>query len=355
MPTIGRRKNLRKTDFDTVSMVDIAEKVGVSIATISRVLNNSPKVHNETRSKVLQAMNQTNMARRSYMGRRHFNVGISLSYFSKGLLQDAFINECVAGILEVAFYNDFRIQILDILASRRADETYLQCLMDFELDGVIHVAPTEGRLQAINEIAGAGFKQVLVGARTSDIRVGWIDSENIESSKRAIKYLTSIGHRRIAVVAGPLEFRNHKERIEGYRLALKEAGIEPDPSLQVSTRQISTKGSCTVDLLTRNAGITAIYYTNSTLAIGGLKACQSMNIRVPDDLSIITFGDSSLPEHLEPPLAYIYQPAFEMGRMAAQQIIGEIKHRDNALNQVEIEPDFFINSSTGPCSPTKNS
>jgi len=331
------------------SLAQIARKVGVSTATISRVLNNSPRVKPHTRHKVLKAINETRFAIRKSPATN--TLGISFFDFHSNILNNLFCRDCLAGIAESVHQHGLNLHVIDLLSEKQRGETYPQMLHRLGLAGIIHVAFFQSALEAILEIAETGFPQFILCGRLNHPRIHWLDSENVASTQKAVKYLVNLGHQRIAAMTASRNSPDQNERFEGYLSAMTEAGIEPDKELIVERIDITLDAgmSATLELLTKSNPQTAVFYGNGELAIGGIKACRKLGLRIPEDVSIVAFADSRLPEFMVPALTYIHQPVFEMGRRAGQCLAGQIKHQETRILQEVIIPDFFINESTGPC------
>jgi LacI family transcriptional regulator len=334
------------------SVATIAKKVGVSTATISRVLNNSSKVRPETRQMVLKAVNETRFSLRKPTP-DFTTIGVSIFDFHPNLLASLYLRDGLAGIAESACQHGFNIKPIDILGEKRANETYAQLVYRLGLAGIIHVGLFNPALTGILEIAEAGFPQFVIGGRVDHPRVNWMDAENVESSRKAIKYLLNLGHRRIAIMTANLNSIDQMDRYHGYRKALEDAGMEINPDFVMERLDINPKSgvSATTELLAKSNPPTAIFYTNGELAIGGIKACTKMGLKIPEDISFLSFDDSRLPEFLTPSLTYILLPVYELAKKAGQHLATQLKHNEENIIQEVVIPDFFINESTGPVKP----
>ncbi len=331
------------------SVATIAKKVGVSTATISRVLNNSPRVRPETRQMVLKAVNETRFSLRK-PSQDFTTIGVSVFDFHPNSLTSIYLRDGFAGIAEGAWQHGFNIKPIDLLGEKQATETYAQLVYRLGLSGIIHMGLFNPALNGIMEIAEAGFPQFLLGGRMDHPRINWLDGENIESSRKAVKYLLNLGHQRIAVMTGDSASPDQRERYEGYRLALEDAGLPVDPELVVERKDVSPNSgmAATMELLAKTNRPTAIFYTNGDAAMGGVKACNRMGLKIPEDISIISFDDSRLPEFLTPALTYILLPIYDLAKRAGQHLATQLKHQQDKIIQEVVVPDFFINESTGP-------
>jgi DNA-binding LacI/PurR family transcriptional regulator len=331
------------------SLAEIARKVGLSTATISRVLNNSPRVKPKTRQIVLKAVNETRCAVRKNSP-KCLTMGVSIFDFHPNLLTSLFIRDCLAGIAESSHQYGFNIHMLDLLAEKRDNESFAQLPVRLGLSALIHVALFKPIYEPIIEIAETGFPQFVMCGRIDHPQVNWIDSENLQATRKAVKYLLNLGHRRVGIIMGSQSSPDQVDRFQGYRSALEDGGIPVDKELVMERLDISPESgvSAMMELLTKANPPTAIFFTNGELAIGGIKACRKMGRAIPEDISIVSFDDSRLPEFLTPSLTYILQPVYEMGRKAGQQLATQLKHKTDAIVQELVVPDFIINESTAP-------
>ena len=333
--------------YNTGSLAEISKRAGVSTATVSRVLSHSPRVRPGTRHAVLKALNDLQGVAKAS---ETMTIGVCLNDFHDDRLNHMYIQDLFAGIIQSARKMDFAVKALDLTEERRANETYPQTVMRLGLGGLIHLMPLQDFLGAITEIADTGFPQCVIAGRFDHPKVNWIDAENIESSCKAIEYLIHLGHRRIGIVAVDVSQHDISERLAGYKLALAGADIPFDPDLHVVRRHatLDMGVSAMTELLARPDRPTAVYFTNTELALGGVRACRKLGLAIPQDVSIISIGDSKLVEWMTPQLTLLRQPVFEIGRRAGQCIATQVKHREGAIVQEVVYPEFLINESTGP-------
>jgi DNA-binding LacI/PurR family transcriptional regulator len=333
------------------SLAQIAKKTGLSTATISRVLNNSPRVRPETRHRVLKLINESRSSLRKPGATTPVTIGVSMFDFHPDLMANLYTRDCLAGVAESAHQYGFNIHMIDLLSEKRNNETYPQALVRLGLSAVIHVAFFQSLYEPIIEIAETGFPQFVICGRIDHPRVNWIDAENFEASRKAVRYLINLGHRRIAVMTGNLTSPDQVDRCKGYRAALEEAGVAVDPELIVERAtdiDPQAGASATMELLAKREPPTAIFYTNGELAFGGIKACNKMGRAIPDDVSIVSFDDSRLPEYVTPALTYVLQPVYDLAKRAGQCLAAQLRHKSDKVVQEVVVPDFFINESTGP-------
>lgn len=294
----------------------IADELGVSVATVSRALNNHAGVSEEMRKRVLQAADRTGY--RPSVGRKPTNV-IGLAYPNEPVRADfgAFEAVLLAGILEGVNERRFDLTFINIHRDKNPSETYEQFFDRKGVRGVI-VRPLDDDGLA-EEIAADGVPTVLVADRSDDPRVNYIDSDSRRTSKQAVEHLIGLGHRRIGLAIHRVADSDHRDREAGYRAALAGAGIEEDDSLTVRAEASPEGGAMMLmSLLEQDNPPTAIYFTNPLSTVGALHKCLQLGIRVPKDLSIVGFDDGDIRMRTFPRFTAVCQDAQALGLEAAR-------------------------------------
>jgi DNA-binding LacI/PurR family transcriptional regulator len=301
----------------------IADRLGISVATVSRALNNHPGVSDETRKRVLQAADQSNY--RPSVGRRPTNV-VGIAYPNEPVKADfgAFEAALLAGILQGVNERRFDLAFINAHRDKNEDETYEQFFHRKGVSGVIVRSLDDTSLA--ESIANDGFPMILVADRSDDLGVNYIDSESRLTSKAAVDHLLSLGHRRIGLAIHRVADSDHRDREEGYRLAMRGAGIDIDPSLIVRAEASPEGGAMMLmRLLDQERPPTAIYFTNPLSTVGALHRCLQLGIRVPKDLSIVGFDDGDIRLRTFPQFTAVCQDAKALGLEAARWLTRTLK------------------------------
>ncbi len=294
----------------------IADELGVSVATVSRALNNHPGVSEEMRKRVLQTADRTGY--RPSVGRKPTNV-IGLAYPSEPVRADfgAFEAVLLAGILEGVNERRFDLTFINVHRDKNASETYEQFFDRKGVRGVI-VRPLDDSGLA-EAIAADGVPMVLVADRSDSPQVNYIDSDSRRTSRQAVEHLVGLGHRRIGLAIHRVADSDHRDREAGYREGLRAAGIEADESLVVRAEASPEGGSMMLmSLLDQDEPPTAIYFTNPLSTVGALHRCLQLGIRVPKDLSIVGFDDGDIRMRTFPRFTAVCQDAQALGLEAAR-------------------------------------
>lgn len=328
------------------SVRQIAKLAKVSVSTVSRALNNHPGVDPSTRDRVVAAANRSGYA--PVVGKRMTTV-IGLVYPAAPVKADygAFDSALLTGILRGVNEQKFDVKLVNLQRDKSAEETYTQFFMRKGLRGVVlrTFESTRGVCQAI---AAEGFPSVVVADRFDDPRVNFICCDSRDDSRRAVKHLIQLGHRRIACAIHNVPDTDHKDRREGYAQALAEHGIPLDPSIMYEIVASFEGGAAAIN---RIMGMpnppTAIFFTDPLATLGAMRRCQELEIVVPDELSIVGFDDSDIRHHTWPPFTAVCQDARMLGEEAAlwltRSVLGQAESHLRLVRSTMLE----INRTTG--------
>jgi LacI family transcriptional regulator len=307
---------LRSTG-DRVTIEDVAAKAGVSIATVSRVVNSRYGVSADTSAKVQAVIDElgyaSSLVARSLRSRRTNVIGIvvaDLEPFSAELLKGAGRAVRGTGYELIAYSGGGHVE--DQVGWERR---YLSRINGTLTDGTLLVTPT------VTEV-GSDVPVVAVDPHTGPATLPTVDSQNLEGAIAATEYLIGLGHRRIGFLAGRPDLESARLRENGYREALARAGIAFDPNLvRVGGYTLDTADQPARELLSLGDRPTAVFAANDLSAIQTMHVARNWGIRVPDDLSIIGFDNIPESALTEPPLTTIDQAIQEMGYEAARLLI----------------------------------
>jgi LacI family transcriptional regulator len=325
---------------------DIARLAGVSIATVSRVLNDRPDVAPETREVVLEVVRRlgfsTNRSARSLSGGRTGFVGVTLP-----IVHAPYFSFILAGASEALYEQDMRVILCPTLHQYEREVTLLDRLMHGTTDGSLLLLPeeTSEELKALQE---QRYPFVVVDPRVHlDEGIPSVSAAHASGAQRATEHLLSLGHRRIAAITGPEGMMSTEERRTGYHAALAAAGVMPDPELEMTSNWLISGGhEAATSLFDLKDPPTAIFAFNDNLAIGAMRAARARSVRVPEDLSIVGFDDAEEAAIVTPALTTVRQPLAEMGRMAVSLLVRLLdKQRVEAL-RVELATRLIVREST---------
>jgi LacI family transcriptional regulator len=327
---------------------DIASLAGVSIATVSRVLNDRPDVSAETREAVLEVVRahgfSTNRSARGLSAGRTGLVGMTLPF-----VHAEYFSVILAGSAEALYEQDMRIVVCPTAHQHDREVTLLDRLMHGTTDGAILLLPTESS-EELAALRRHEYAFVVVDPR-------WPLGEDIPSvsaahssgAKAATEHLLKLGHRRIAAITGPEDWVASEERLNGYHAALVGAGVVPDPELEARADFLIAGGqAAAAALLDRPEPPTAIFAFNDNLAVGVLRAARERGLRVPEDVSVVGFDDSEQAGIVVPALTTVRQPLAEMGRMAVSLLVRLLDKQPLEALRVELATRLVVRDSTAP-------
>lgn len=327
---------------------DIADLAGVSIATVSRVLNGRPDVAPDTREQVLQVVRQhgfsTNRGARGLSSGRTGIVGLTLP-----LVNDAYFGPILGGASEALYEQDMRIMLAPTLHEHDREVSLLERLMRGTTDGAILILPEESTEELIH-LQEQGFPFVVVDPREAPPEgIPSVSAMHAAGAKLATEHLLGLGHRRIGVVTGPTGWYANEERFVGYRAAMAAAGILPDESLvALGDWSIPSAERAAEQLLVGDDRPTAIFAFNDNGAIGTLNVARRLGLHVPDDLSICGFDDTFQAQIVSPALTTVRQPLAELGRMGVSLLARLIEGQRLDALRIELSTTLVVRDSTGP-------
>lgn len=327
------------------SIRKIAERAGVSIATVSRALNNDLGISPKTRDRVLAIANDAGY--KAAVGRRVTN-SVGFAYTGEQTLSHPFEAAVLEGTVKSLGNAGFNLVLLNLKRDKLRGETYTQFFRRSGVRGVILriVAESRGICRAI---ASEGFPHVVLSERFDSSNVNCIDCDSKPDSIRAIEYLIALGHRRIAFATHNIPDRDHTDRLDGYKEALAKHGLAFRQDF-VFKHPATLAGGATVlkMAMSMSERPTAIYYADWLLAVGGIKAAHEMGVRVPDDISIVGFDDTNMRQAVHPTLTAVCQNAVKLGAEAGTRLAQLLTGERKEPFQITAPSFFEINESTGP-------
>ncbi len=331
----------------TVTIAAIAAEVGVSVPTVSKVLNGRKDVSPATRARVEEAIE-----RHQYRRRRRRTTGPRFIDLAFHELDTAWAVEIIKGVEEVAAAERVAVVLSDLGGEYRPRQEWLDDVIARRPLGVILVLsdldPVQRRL-----LEARNLPFVLVdtaGELPSGIPA--VGSANWNGGLAATRHLIGLGHRRIAVIAGPQHVLCSRARIDGFRSAMEEAGLPVDPSF-VRYGDFFLHGGYHHggELLDRPDRPTAIFAGSDIQALGVLRAARERGLHVPEDLSVVGYDDLPVSEWMWPPLTTVRQPLLEMATTAARMLLELASGRRPATMRIDLATELVVRSSTAPPPP----
>jgi len=298
---------------------DVARASNVSIATVSRVFNNSPLVSEETRQRVVAAASTLgywpNGIARSLITNRTHTLGLLLPD-----LHGEFFSEVIHGVDLLSREKGFHLLVSR--SSGNAEElTDALRSMRGRVDGLVVMAPDVDASRALRHSAGS-VPIVLLNPEVMLPGCDTISIGNAQGAHAVVRHLIGLGHRRIATITGPTQNIDARQRLEGYRSALREGGAEASPDLEFHGDFTERSGyEAALEMLRQQGRPTAVFVANDHMAVGVLGALQEAGMRVPDDIALAGFDDIQMARYLTPPLTTVHVDMLRMGQRAVQLLL----------------------------------
>jgi DNA-binding LacI/PurR family transcriptional regulator len=333
--------------YKIVSLSKVAEKAGVSTATVSRVINNSPSVNPETRLKVQQVIKELKYSPNRVAQRlRNRNVSSNLLGVLIPDIQNPFYVEVLRGIEDVAYENKYALIMCNFAQDQRKEMLYLDILQSESIDGLI-AAPTNEHDQKVINLVRKGLPIVCVDRGLSGVDVDVVLVENRVGAFSAVDHLAKSGYKRIAYISGLPQIPSSQQREQGYLDALVANGLPIDRNLikYGDSRHESGVKLCE-ELLNLPDSPDAIFAGNNLITLGALETIHKKGLKIPGQVAIIGFDDMYWSISLNPPLTAVRQPAYEIGKRAAEQLILRIKDPTRSTVSVILKTELMIRSSS---------
>lgn len=315
-----------------VSIYDIAKLAGVSPSTVSRALEDHPRIGAETRRRIQELAREMNYVpstvARSLAANKTWTIGIVLATIS-----DPFMGRVVEGVEQVAIESGFNVFISTSQNDRQREIEVMQVLQQRRVDGIIvmtsHLSDHYPRL-----FDHSNVPIVVINEQRPEKSMHFVAVDDLRGAQLAVEYLIALGHCRIGYIGVANRPASHQCRLKGYQNALTAAGIALDPAL-IITSSIEDHTECGEAGLEPllGAGATAVFCYNDSTAIGLLTASYKYGLVVTDDLSIIGFDDIDMASYTLPPLTTIRQPRFDLGQRAMSMMLALLEGQEPA-NQV---------------------
>ena len=331
------------------TLEQVAALAGVSRATVSRVVNGSPKVSPAVRAQVEQAVAKLgyvpNRAARSLATRRADSVALVVSEPHTRFLSEPFFAGMVRGVS--AALAETGIQLLLLVAHDLPDRGRLEHhVVGGHVDGVLLASlhnddPLPGVLER------AGVPAVLVGRPAGTGPASYVDADNRGGARQAVDHLARQGRRRIATITGPQDMGVGQDRLDGYRDGLRAAGLAGGDDLVEAGDFTEEGGAAAMGRLLERPGrpVDAVFAASDLMAAGALRTLRAAGRRVPDDVAVVGFEDSAVARYTQPPLTTVRQPIEEMGRQATRLLLAKVAGEAAGMHLI-LDVELVVRAST---------
>lgn len=327
----------------------IAKLAGVSIGTVSNVLNGLPSVREATRKQVLEVIDSLGY-QPSLLGRALRKDQTNMIVMIVPDITNPFFPGVIRGAEDVAFQNGYRLVLCNSDNDYAKESAYLRELRTYRPSGLI-IVPSD--LSKGEEEARAYINAGSVVVYVDRIPPRWkgdaITSAHEDGAYEATKHLIALGHRKIATITGPMQGTSAVQRLAGFRRAMKEARLHvPSEYIQETTFNRAGGFEKAESLLKLHTRPTAIFAANDLIAMGALKAARRRGLSCPEDISIFGFDNLEMDDEITPALSTVDQFIPELGARAAQIVINRMAGDNSAAKRVCIPTCLRLRGSTGP-------
>jgi len=323
---------------------EVAERAGVSTATVSRVINQNSNVKPHLRESVLAAIAELHYSpsrlARHLRSQSTRTIGLIISD-----IQNPFFTSLVRGVEDVAYQNGYSILLCNADEDPTKEQLYVEVLRAERVAGAIVACTGETCCPALLE---SSLTWVAVDRRVSDLTVDTVVVDNVAGARQAVLHLLDLGHRRIGLIGGPVAVTTGRERRDGYLAACAARGLPVPADLLLSGDFKEASGRrLASELLARPEPPTALFVANNLMTMGALQAMQEHAVRIPQDISVVGFDDVPWMSLLQPPLTVVRQPTYQIGKEAAELLFRRLREGpQKPTESIVLQPELIIRGST---------
>ncbi len=309
---------------------DVAERAGVSIATVSHVINGTRRVSPETAKRVRQAMEELdyhpNAVARSLRTRRTNAIGVVVSDIT-----NPFFANLARGAEDTATEAGYSLIVCNSDETPEKEDLYVRLLRRRRMDGLLIAPVRDGGSPAIAELAKQGLPFVFIDRKARGVEADAVLSDNVGGAYLATKHLIERGYRRIGIVLGVRGATTSEERLAGYRRALEEAGLPFEEELVAwGSYRVGGGRLAARELLSLSPPPDAVFSTNNSMTVGVLKELFSRRLEIPGEIGVVSFDDLEWAEMIVPPLTAVEQDPYQIGQKAVELLLERLEGEGNS-------------------------
>jgi LacI family transcriptional regulator len=327
---------------------DVAKRAGVSISTVSRVLNGRNHVNEDVVARVRRAAQelqyQPSRAARALRANHATIIGLLITD-----IQNPFFTALVRGVEDVAQRNGYSLILCNTDEDPQKERQYIEVMCAERVAGAI-IAPTRERQHTLKLFQEHNIPIVTVDRRVKGDDTDAVLVDNVRGAREATAHLIANGYRRIGIVSGPITTTTGRERLEGYRQALRAAGIAPDPAIErLGSFKEESGRLLTDELLNLEQPIDALFVANNLMTLGALATLNERGMRIPDDIAVVGFDEMPWASLSTISLTTVAQPVYEIGSTAALRLFQRLQNPGAFTKQeIVLAPTLQIRNSSRP-------
>jgi LacI family transcriptional regulator len=329
------------------TIVEVAKRASVSIATVSNVIRGTKRVSPELSKRVESAIKELNYSpnaiARGLKVKRSKMLGMVLPDIT-----NPFFPGIIRGAEDTAFERDYFLVTANTDEQIGRERRLLSALRSYRADGILLASAPGSDTTHIRSTIAAGVSVVFLDRPVAEVKADAVLLDNVRGARECVRHLIQLRHRRIAIITGPLKLQNARERLQGYEEALKEFDLPIDRKLILEgDYRLESGHKLALDLLKSRLGATSIFVCNGVMTVGVLNALEELGVKCPDDVSIATFDDLTFDHSSHPHLTAVVQPSYEMGARAATLLMDRIEGgRTGDPVIIRVVPTLIIREST---------
>lgn len=345
-----RSNQKSEASFRRVTVQDVAAKLGISTMTVSRALNNRPNVNVRTYEKVIRTARQLgyspNQIAKSLVLKKTLTIGVVVPEITH-----SFFPEAIRGIEEVTYAAGYHVILTHSAEDAKREREAILTLESKRVDGIlISMAQGVEDYEVYKRLIQFGMPMVFFDRCVHGIGASCVSIDDEESAKRITMHLIDHGYQRIAHLSGPQRVSIGRARLRGFKKALAARNLEyykeltAESGFQEDGGYEAMKKLLNLPMRMRPRAVVAV---NDPAAFGAIKAIGEYGLRIPDDIAIVGFSDDIRAALIPTPLTTVRQPAYELGKRAAQKLLGFIKGTSKEINEIIVNTDLVIRKSCG--------
>ena len=325
----------------SATIFDVAKRAGVSIGTVSRVVNNRDRVHPETRERVLKAIQelnfQANALARGLASQQTHMLGLVIPQ-----VNDSFFFQIFRGVNDEVVAADYTLLIIS-QTRQGSEQRYLDLFRRGHVDAMILVA-IDARRADIKQIQETGVPIILIQQEANQVPTFVVD--NYGGGRMVAEHLVAHGYQRFAFITGTDYTPDSNERLRGLRDVLREHGLSiEDEDIVRGDFFVDSGYRATLELLKRPHLPRAIFAANDQMAVDAIRALQDHDLRVPEDVAVVGFDDVPLASYVSPGLTTVHQPTYELGREAARMVFSMLRGGTEQNGKPRVAPRVQLPTS----------
>ena len=330
-----------------VTIRDVARAAGVSTATAARALGGyghaSPAARRKVNESARELGYRPNVVARALVSRATTTVGLVV-----GDIENPFFAAAARGLADVMDAHGYTVLLANADEDAGRERRAVDALRARQVDGMVVVPAPGASPEHLTELVTAGVPLVLLDRAVVGVAADSVLVRNVAGARAAVAHLAGLGHRRIGVVSDSPDITSSAERIQGYRQALRAAGIAPEPGLISIGGPTRDDGeAAALRLLDRPDRPTAVFTANNFMTVGALRAARSLGLRVPADVALVGFDDLDWTTLVQPPVTVVRQPVADLGRVAGERLLRRLDGDAGPPKRIRLDANLIVRGSCG--------